>query len=94
MVVFRSISPACADTSVVAALFPTLRFGDYHDDGIFSLLRLLPPPPNTADDIEQVPSQDRIAIEGNLEKINGDSIRFDQTFRSLTSRWRLFTPAS
>ena len=46
------------DAPVVAALCPFLLFMKYHDDGIFPLLlRHLPPPPNTNDDIEQSPAQ-------------------------------------
>ena len=35
------------DVPVVAALCPVLLFVEYHDDGIFPLLRHLAPPPNT-----------------------------------------------
>ena len=40
------------DAPVVAALYPIFLFVEYHDDGIFSLLRHLGPPPNMYDDIE------------------------------------------
>ena len=45
------------DAPVVAALCPFLLCMKYHDDGIFPLLRHLPSPPNTNDDIEQSPAQ-------------------------------------
>ena len=41
------------DTPVVAALCPILLFMEYLDDGIFSLIWHLAPPPNTNDDVEQ-----------------------------------------
>ena len=44
------------DAPVVAALCPFLLFMEYHTDGIFLLLRHLPPRPNTNDDIEQLSS--------------------------------------
>ena len=65
------------DAPVVAALCPTLLFMEYHDDGIFPLLRHLALPPNTNDDIEQSPAQGGIAIEGDLEQLNGDSVQSD-----------------
>ena len=46
-----------------------------HDDGIFPLLRHLVPAPKTNDDIEQFPAQGGIPVEGNLEQLNGDSVR-------------------
>ena len=48
-----------------------------HDDGIFPLLRHLAPPPNTNDDIEHSPAQGGITVEGDLEQLNGDSVRSD-----------------
>ena len=66
------------DAPVVAALWPILLFVKYHDDGIFPLLRHLAPPPSTNDDIEQSPAQGGITVEGDLEKLNGDSIRSDR----------------
>ena len=65
------------DAPVVAALCPILLFMEYHDDGIFSLLRHLVPPPNTNDDIEQSPTQGGITVESDLEQLNGDSVRSD-----------------
>ena len=50
---------------------------EYHDDGIFPLLRYLAPPPNTNDDIEQSPALGNITVEGDLEQLNGDSVRSD-----------------
>ena len=50
---------------------------EYHDDGIFLLLRHLVPPPNTNDDIGQSPAQGGIAVEGDLKQLNGDSVRSD-----------------
>ena len=47
------------DAPVVTALCPILLFVEYHDSGIFPLLRHLTFPPNTDDDIEQSPAQDR-----------------------------------
>ena len=73
-------------TPVAAALCPIFLFVEYHDDGIFPLLRP-PPPPNTSnDDIEQSPSQGGIIVEGDiLEQLNGDSVRSD----SLSVRQRV-----
>ena len=68
------------DAPVVAALCPILLFMEYHDDGIFPLLRHLAPPPNTNDDIEQSPAQGGIAVEGNLEELNGDYDQPDSLF--------------
>ena len=54
-----------------------------------------PPSPNTNDDIEQSPAQGGITVEGDLEQLNGGSVRSDSLFfRSPTSGWRLSTPAS
>ena len=50
-----------------------------------------PAPPNINDDIELFPSQGGIAVEGDLEQFNGDSIR---SVRSQTSGWRLSAPAT
>ena len=50
---------------------------EYRDDGIFPLLRHLAPPSNTNDDIEQSPAQGQITVEGDLEHLNGDFVRFD-----------------
>ena len=50
---------------------------EYHNDGIFPMLRHLAPPPNTNDDIEQSPAQGGITVEGDLEQLNGDSVRSD-----------------
>ena len=36
-----------------------------------------PPPSNTNDDIELSPAQGRIAVEGDLEQLNGHSVRCD-----------------
>ena len=35
------------------------------------------PPPTTNDDIEQSPAQGGIPVEGDLEQLNGDSVRSD-----------------
>ena len=67
------------DAPVVAALCPILLFVKYHDDGIYPLLRYLAPPPNTNDDIEQSPAQGGITVEGDLEQLNGDSVRSDDS---------------
>ena len=47
------------------------------DGGIFQLPRHVAPPPNTNDDIELSPAQDGITVEGDLEQLNGDSVRSD-----------------
>ena len=65
------------DAPVVAKLCPIFLFVEYHDDGIFPLLRHLASPPKTNDDIEQSPAQGGITVEGDLEQLNGDSIRAD-----------------
>ena len=36
-----------------------------------------PLPPNTNGDIEQSPAQGGITVEGDLEQLNGDSVRSD-----------------
>ena len=72
------------DAPVGAALCSILLFMEYHDDGIFPLLRHLVPPPNTNDDIEQSPTQGGITIEGDLEQLNGDPVRPDS--RSVCQR--------
>ena len=77
---------------VVTALCPILLFVEYHDDGIFPLLRHLAPPPNTNDDTEHCPAQGGITAEGDLEQLNGDSVRSDSL--SPMSGWRLSAPAS
>ena len=56
------------DAPVAAALCPILLFMEYHDDGIYPLLRHHDPPPNTNDDIEQSPAQGEITVEGDLER--------------------------
>ena len=48
---------------------------EYHDDDIFPLLRHLVPPLNMNNDIEQSQAQGGIAVEGDLEQLNGDSVR-------------------
>ena len=68
------------DASVVAALCPILLFMEYRDDGIFPLLRHLPPPPNTNDHIEQSPVQGGITFEAHLEQLNGDSVWSERGF--------------
>ena len=65
------------DASVVAALCPILLFMEYNDDGMFPLLRHLVPPPNTNVDIEQSSAQGGFTVEGDLEQLNGDSVRSD-----------------
>ena len=50
---------------------------EYHDDGIFPLLRHLAPHSNSNDDIEQSPAQGGIAVEDDLEQLNRDSVRSD-----------------
>ena len=65
------------DAPVVAALCPILLFVEYHDDGIFPLLRHLALPPTTNDDIKQSPAQGGITVEDDLEQLNGDYVRSD-----------------
>ena len=65
------------DALVVEALCAILLFVEYHDDGIFPLLRHLAPPPNTNDDIERSPAQGGITVEGDLEQLNRDFVRSD-----------------
>ena len=74
---FSSILPRAlpARCPVVAALCPILLFVEYHDDGIFPLLRHLASSLNTNDDVEQSPAQGGITIEGDLEQLNGNSVR-------------------
>ena len=55
------------DADVATALCPILLFVEYHDDGIFPLLRHLAPPPEAIDDIEQPPAQGGLTAEGDLE---------------------------
>ena len=50
---------------------------EYHDDGLFPLLRHLAPTPNTNDDIEQSPAHVGITVEGGFDRLNGDSVRSD-----------------
>ena len=54
-------------TPVVATLCPILLFVEYHDDGIFPLVRHLSPPSNTNDDIEQSSTQDGIADQVDFQ---------------------------
>ena len=75
--IFSSILPACAtsgDTPAAAALCPILLV-EHLDDGVFPLLRNVSPPPNTNDDVEQSLSQGGITVEGDLEQLDGNSIR-------------------
>ena len=53
---------------------------EYHDNDIFPLLRHLAPSPNTNNDIEQSPAQGGITVGGDLEQLNGDSVRSDSLF--------------
>ena len=49
-----------------------------HDEGIFPLLRHLAPPLEIQTTISSSPpSQSGITVEGNLERLNGDSVRSD-----------------
>ena len=48
---------------------------EYLDDGIFPLLRHLAPPPNRNDDIDQFPAQGWITVQGELDHLNGNSVR-------------------
>ena len=65
------------DAPAVATLCPILLSMEYHDDGMFPLLQHLAPPPNTNDDTEPSSAQGGIIIEGDLEQLNGDSVRSD-----------------
>ena len=62
------------DTSVVAALCPILLV-EHLDDVVVPLLRDVSPPPNANDDIEQSLSQGGTTVEGDLELLDGKSIR-------------------
>ena len=73
------------DAPVVPALCSILLVVEYNDDGIFPLLRHLAAPPNTNEDIEQSLAQGGITYEGDLEQLNGDSVRSD----SLSVRQRV-----
>ena len=68
------------DAPVVAALCPILVLMEYHDNDIFPLLRHLPPPSNTNDDVEQFLAQGGITFEAHLEHLNGDSVWTDSLF--------------
>ena len=63
---------------------------EYHDYDIFPLMRHFAPPPNTNDGIKQYPAQGKITVEGDLEQLNGDSVRSD----SLSARQRADVPVS
>ena len=43
----------------------------------FQCCGISPPPPKTNDDIEQSPAQGEITVEGDVEQLNGVSVRFD-----------------
>ena len=65
------------DAPLIPALCPILLVVKYNSDGIFPLLRHLAAPPNTNEDIEQSSAQGGITYEGDLEQLNGDSVRSD-----------------
>ena len=48
---------------------------EYHYDGVFPLLQHLASPSNVNDDIEQSPAQGKITVEGDVEQLDGDSVR-------------------
>ena len=73
------------DAPVVAALCPILLFMEYHDGDTFPLLRHFVLPQNTNDETEQSPTQGGITVEGDLEQLNGDSVRAE----SLSVRQRV-----
>ena len=63
------------DTPVVAALCSILLLVEHLDDGIFLLLRDVPPPRNANDDVEQSLPQGGLTVEGDLEQLDENSIR-------------------
>ena len=63
------------DTPLVATLCPILLLVEHLDDGVFSLLRNVSPPQNANDDVEQSLPQSEITVEGDLEQLDGNSIR-------------------
>ena len=78
---------------------------EYHDDGILPLLWHFASAPNTNDDIEQPPAQGGITVEGDLEQLDGDSVRSDSLsvrqradgacqllHRELNSKWHVVGP--
>ena len=75
--IFSSILPACATSeiplylphSVLSFLWSTLMMASFHCRGTS------PPPPNANDDVEQSLSQGGITVEGDLEQLDGNSIR-------------------
>ena len=78
--IFSSILPACATSEVPLQLPHSVRsFFLWSTMMIasFYCCNTSPPPPNMNDDIEQSPAQGGIAVEGDLEQLNGDSVRSD-----------------
>ena len=70
--IFSSILPGVRykrDTPVVAVLCLIILLAEYHDGGIFPLLRHPRLSPNRNDDIEQPPTQGGITVEGDLDKL-------------------------
>ena len=64
------------DAPVVAALCPILLFMEYHDDGIFPLLRHLAPPLQIQTTMSSSPRRRAGSpFEGDLEQLNGDSVQ-------------------
>ena len=47
----------------------------YLGEGVFPLLRNVSPPSNANDDVEQSLPQSGITVEGDLEQLDGNSIR-------------------
>ena len=63
------------DTPVVAARCPIFLLVEHLGGCGFPLLRNVSPRPNADDDVEQSLSQGGITVEGDLEQIDGNSIR-------------------
>ena len=68
------------DAVVVAALCPILLFCGVPRWWHISTAAAPWPHPNTNDDIEQATAQGGITVEGDLEQLNGDSVRSDSLF--------------
>ena len=65
------------DTPVVAELCPILLFVEHLDNGVFPLLWNVSLPLHAIDDVEQSLSQGGITVEGDLQQLDGNSIRFN-----------------
>ena len=76
--IFTSILPACATSEMPLQMPHSVRSSFLWIAMMMASFHCyLAPPPNTNDDIEQSPVQGGIAVEGDLEQLNGDSVRSD-----------------